>query len=47
MAKKQKRPHLGKGLEALLGPMSTQPKTETSSAVPLHATNSSSDGGLG
>lgn len=43
MAKKQKRPHLGKGLEALLGPLSTQPKTETSSIVPLHAPNASSD----
>ncbi|MBW8035339.1 MAG: ParB/RepB/Spo0J family partition protein [Planctomycetes bacterium] len=39
MPKKPKRPHLGKGLEALLGPMTAMPKTSEQTAVPLNAPN--------
>ena len=39
MTKKTKRPHLGKGLEALLGPMTAPPQTTDTTAVPLNAAN--------
>ena len=47
MAKKPKRPHLGKGLEALLGPIITQPTASDPAIVPLRAPNSSNDKDLG
>ena len=47
MPKKPKRPHLGKGLEALLGPMNAAPKANEPAAVPLNAPNSSQDNDLG
>lgn len=47
MATKPKRPHLGRGLEALLGPMTAMPQTNEPTAVPLNTPNSSIGNELG
>jgi len=47
MPKKPKRPHLGKGLEALLGPMTAPPQTNEPTAVPFNTPNSVPGNDLG
>lgn len=47
MTKKPKRPHLGRGLEALLGPMSIQSETSEQETVPLRTPNLSVGNDLG